>query len=257
MDERSLGAAGSKVSNTQPVSRIKKTRRKISPVPESYRVKRGDTLYSIAWRYGLDYRQLAARNRISKNYQIFPGQRLRLKAAKPVAKRKVTAASPSRAVKKRKVSAAPAAKKVATVQKVSSAAVKAPVKPVSKAPDLTWRWPSGGRIIAGFRTSGQVNKGLNLEGKKGDPVYASAPGEVVYAGSGLLGYGNLIIINHNQKFLSAYAHNSRIFVKESDMVKGGQKIAEIGRSGTSREMLHFEIRRDGVPVNPLRYLPKR
>lgn len=102
-----------------------------------------------------------------------------------------------------------------------------------------------------------MNKGINIAGSRGTPVKAAAKGKVVYAGNGLLGYGNLVIIDHNQQFLSAYAHNSRVLVKENDMVDAGQKIAEMGSTGADRIMLHFEIRRDGNPINPLKYLPKR
>lgn len=102
-----------------------------------------------------------------------------------------------------------------------------------------------------------MNKGIDIGGELGDPIFAAAAGEVVYAGSGLLGYGNLIIINHNALYLSAYAHNRRILVMEGQSIKAGQKIAEMGRSGVEKPMLHFEIRRDGKPVDPLQYLPRR
>jgi lipoprotein NlpD len=120
---------------------------------------------------------------------------------------------------------------------------------------LTWRWPAEGPLLNGF--SSTATKGINIAGKAGDAVVAAGSGRVVYAGDGLRGYGILVIINHNQEFLSAYAHNSRVFVKENDMVDGGDKIAEVGSSGAAREMLHFEIRRDGQPVDPLQFLPRR
>lgn len=218
-----------------------------------YRVKRGDTLYSIAWRYGLDYRELARVNNIDQSFRINAGQKLRLKGSSKVSQR----ASQNVPVQ----SAKPPPKKI-----IKADSQDKEVKPVEtevsqtasvKSKDLVWKWPTQGRIISYYSSKGAVNKGINLEGKIGEPVYAAASGKVVYAGSGLLGYGNLIIINHNQEYLSAYAHNSNIFVKENENVNVGEKVAEIGNSGATRTMLHFEIRKDGKPVNPLRYLPKR
>jgi len=123
--------------------------------------------------------------------------------------------------------------------------------------EVNWNWPFKGNIIGRFSASGVENKGLDMAGNKGDPVLAAAPGEVVYSGSGLLRYGDLIIIKHNDHFLSAYAHNSVLNVKEGDKVSLGQKIAELGSSGIDHNMLHFEIRLDGKPVDPLQYLPVR
>lgn len=125
------------------------------------------------------------------------------------------------------------------------------------ASDIDWRWPHGGTVIAGFSTSGKVNKGVDIAGKSGDDVKAAANGSVVYAGSGLLGYGNLIIVNHSEHYLSAYAHNRKILVQEGEDVEAGQVIAELGSTGTEKPMLHFEIRRNGNPVDPTRYLPRR
>ena len=122
---------------------------------------------------------------------------------------------------------------------------------------MSWKWPASGPVIETFATAGQVNKGIDLAGRRGEPVYAAADGKVVYSGTGLVGYGNLIIIKHNGTFLSAYGHNSRLLLKEGQFAKAGQKIAEIGSTGTNRDKLHFEIRRNGKPVNPLQYLPKR
>ena len=272
-----------------------------APKSNQYIVKKGDTLYAIAFRYGLDYRELARRNGIGADYGIYPGQQLSIKpvespagsivrdasitAPKPIitssqtkqepwissrstppektviAKKqtqtKISSVSPS--VKTTKpVATKPQPKKEVKKPAVSKPAAPkpAPVKRVVTGP-IRWQWPAPGRVISSFKTKGKVNKGVNIAGSKGSAVKAAANGKVVYAGSGLLGYGNLVIIDHNQQFLSAYAHNSRILVKESDMVKVGQRIAEMGSSGADRVMLHFEIRRDGKPVNPLKYLPKR
>jgi len=122
---------------------------------------------------------------------------------------------------------------------------------------MSWSWPTKGPVIESFSLSGRINKGIDLAGKNGEPVFAAADGKVVYSGTGLVGYGNLIIIKHNETYLSAYAHNSRLLLKEGDKAKAGQKIAEIGSTGANRDKLHFEIRRDGKPVNPMKYLPGR
>ncbi|MBU2964878.1 peptidoglycan DD-metalloendopeptidase family protein [Amphritea sp. 2_MG-2023] len=258
IDERSIGGR-------QPVKVVSS-----QPPPGQYRVRRGDTLYSIAFRYGLDFRQLAKRNNISDRYQIYPGQVLSLKASalrptqasssvKPI--KKSTSVEPAKTTKPTKPVTRTTTKKVVAApvvasKKSASTNVNKSTKPASTRA-LSWRWPTSGQIIQRFSNKGKVNKGINFAGRKGAPVYAAEAGEVVYAGSGLLGYGNLVIIHHNQKFLSAYAHNSRILVKENDKVKTGDKIAEIGNSGAARTMLHFEIRRDGQPVDPMLYLPRK
>ncbi len=243
------------------------------PLPESgtYRVRKGDTLYSIAWRYNLDYRELARLNKIDSRYLIYAGQTLRLQAqaAQPVATKTspVRASQPlvvtplrgeghNRASTRAAQLGSSGTAVVPAKPREPATVVRAPVEPqVVPVQQLTWRWPAEGPLLDGF--SSTATKGINIAGKAGDPVVAAGPGRVVYAGDGLRGYGILVIINHNQEFLSAYAHNSRVFVKENDMVNGGEKIAEVGSSGAARDMLHFEIRRDGQPVDPLRYLPKR
>ena len=259
VDERSIGGR-------QPVKVVTS-----QPRPDLYRVRKGDTLYSIAFRYGLDFRQLARSNGISDRYAIYPGQTLKLKVLPP--SRAVTSQSST----KKAVSAQQTVSSKKTVAPQKSTKPKASVKPAAPARKksvsppvarksvtssvanrtLSWRWPVSGKIIQGYSSRGKVNKGINFSGNKGDPVRAAEAGKIVYAGSGLLGYGNLVIINHNQKYLSAYAHNSRIHVKENDMVKVGDKIAEVGSSGATRTMLHFEIRKDGRPVDPMKYLPRK
>ena len=117
-----------------------------------------------------------------------------------------------------------------------------------------WHWPAKGKVVTYFSQSG--GKGINIAGKLGQPILSAADGRVVYSGSGLIGYGQLIIVKHNKRYLSAYAQNNKILVKEGDTVTGGQRIAEMGRSGSNRALLHFEIRRDGKPIDPMRYLPK-
>ena len=122
---------------------------------------------------------------------------------------------------------------------------------------VSWRWPGDGKVVGTFIAGDQIRQGIDIAGKSGDAVRAAADGEVVYSGNGLLGYGELIIIKHNANFLSAYGHNRTRLVKEGDKVKGGQQIAELGSSATAREELHFEIRKNGKPVNPLDFLPVR
>jgi len=227
------------------------------PLPKSgsYTVSKGDTLYSIAWRYNLDYRELARLNNIDSRYLIYAGQKLRLQAAS-AAVTKTSSAKVSLPTPVKPLSRSAGSTPVAQKAQAPATAVRANVKPqAAPSTTLTWRWPAQGPLLNGF--SNTATKGINIAGKSGDPVIAAGSGRVVYAGDGLRGYGILVIINHNQEFLSAYAHNSRVFVKENDMVNGGDKIAEVGSSGAARDMLHFEIRRDGQPVDPLRYLPRR
>ncbi|MBR0344986.1 MAG: peptidoglycan DD-metalloendopeptidase family protein, partial [Rudaea sp.] len=137
-----------------------------------------------------------------------------------------------------------------------------PTKPISDSATassggITWRWPNGGKVIGTFVAGDQTKQGVDIAGAAGDPVIASADGEVVYSGNGLLGYGELIIVKHNTNFLSAYGHNRKRLVVEGDKVRAGQQIAEMGSSASSRDELHFEIRKNGKPVNPLDYLPSR
>lgn len=237
-----------------------------APASGEYIVKRGDTLYSIAWKYGLDYRKLAASNNIDRRYRIYVGQRLRLSASEAAVVAKVEpVANAEPELTKESTSLPTEAQSASTPPSASASPPNVERESVESTNNtaslptgpIQWRWPASGRVISGFSSKGEVNKGIDLEGKQGDPVFAAAPGRVVYAGSGLIGYGNLIIINHNQEYLSAYAHNSRLLVTESDNVNVGDKIAEIGNSGAEKTMLHFEIRKDGKPVNPLKYLPKR
>jgi lipoprotein NlpD len=196
----------------------------IEAIPRNgiYKVVHGDTLYSIAWRFGIDYRSLANRNHLSSPYTIHTGQIIYLRGRAPV---------------------------------ITSTIVK-PVetKIIEREPTtrvVNWQWPARGTISGEFSN---LNKGININGYMGQPIYATAAGKVVYSGNGLRGYGNLIIIKHNSTYLSAYAHNSVVYVKAGDWVRSGQKIAEMGKTDSQRINLHFEIRRDGKPVNPLDYL---
>ena len=205
---------------------------KIEHIPAAgiYRVKPGDTLYSIAWRYGFDYQRLAERNHLVSPYEIRVGQVIYLRA------------QPKQMTPRKK-------------NIVHSAVVSPLSHPVSlsKEPTATprvWRWPATGKVVGRFA---EFNKGINISGVRHAPIYATAAGKVVYCGNGLRAYGNLIIIKHNAIYLSAYANNSRVLVKQGDFVQAGQKIAEMG-AAQDHYLLHFEIRRKGLPVNPLTYL---
>ncbi len=204
-------------------------------MPAQYIVRSGDTLHSIAWRYRLDYRQLARWNRLANPNLIFVGQKLRLRAPSPPK----TVAKP---VAPRAPQRRPAAAKPSPAVQTRSAA-------------LQWIWPATGAVRPA--TSALGTKGIEILGKRGQPVKAAAAGRVVYSGSGLRGYGRLIIVKHNEKFLSAYAHNERLLVAEGATVKSGESIAEMGDSEAKTVMLHFEIRRDGKAVEPLKLLPRR
>lgn len=203
----------------------------------SYVVQRGDTLYSIAWRNGLDYQTVAAWNRIAPPYTIYPGQRIQLYPPGAAAARKQSAPGMQ--------SAAPGVR-------------PAPAETVPYSdPMPSWQWPATGPVLRRFDADSTGKKGISIGGTHGTPVRAAAGGTVVYAGSGLVGYGRLIIVKHNDTYLSAYGHNKELRVNEGDAVRAGQVIAEMGSSGTNRIQLHFEIRRQGKPVDPLRYLPRR
>lgn len=207
-------------------------------------VTKGDTLFSIAWRYGQDYKALARSNGIARPYTIYPGQVIHLKGSRTSSPAQTKTAS---AKPKAETSRSKSATKIRPQSQ----------KPLLNAAPLKWRWPAKGKVIATFSSRNPLNKGVDIAGKLGESVVAAGSGVVVYAGSGLRGYGNLLIIKHSESFLSAYAHNRRLLVREGQSVKAGQKIAEMGSSGTDRNKLHFEIRKEGKPVNPMGYLPRR
>ena len=297
---------------------------------------RGDTLYAIAFKHGLDYRDLGAWNGIAAPYRILVGQDLRLNApahAEPIVPPAAVAvaAKPSAAlpepapgvpvtagISDHSTAAATSAFEDVPAQPVPSSAPAAapaespqlvaevpappaappppkpaaetpkpvappavvaeapsppspaapPKQPVAEAPHaeatpelnsggVRWRWPSDGKVIGAYVSGEPTKQGVDIGGKAGDPVRAAADGEVVYSGNGLIGYGELIIVKHNANFLSAYGHNRSRLVKEGEKVKAGQAIAEMGASASARDELHFEIRKNGKPVNPLEYLPAR
>lgn len=225
----------------------------------SHTVARGETLYSIAWRYGLDYRDLARANKIGTGYSIYPGQKLTLRTdnlpAITNSKPKVVSASPT------PPSTTPPQQSVKKPSDSRSNPLTTSKNSVannsSSTTNVRWKWPAPGPVIGQFQASDPNSEGIAIAVKKGESVMAAADGTVVYAGEGLRGYGKLLIIKHNKQYLSAYAHADQILVKEGHKVQAGQKVAEIGSSGTEKAKLYFEIRSDGKPVNPMRLLPTR
>ena len=204
-----------------------------------YTVKKSDTLYSIAWRYGLDYQQLALWNKIGKDFIIHPYQRLIL--VEPENASLVAANSEAdRSTKKTEPT---------TEKKVTEAINTENVS-------VNWRWPTSGEIMNTFAADKLYRKGIDIAGKLGQAVHAVADGKVVYSGNGLAGYGNLIIIKHNDTYLSAYAYNQQRLVKEGMAVKVGTIISKMGRHPDGTVRLHFEIRKNGKPVDPFKYLPR-
>lgn len=221
------------------------------PAPDArgyYTVQPGDTLFGIAFRHGLDYRDLAAWNGIDDADVIHTGMRLRLTAT-PGARR-----TPQKAPVRSTPGTHPESPAPPTPPVREAAAAPAPPAPAPSG-SLRWQWPTLGRVAPS--DTRQARNGVNIAGTFGQPVSAAAPGRVVYSGSGLIGYGQLIIVKHDNVYLSAYANNSRLLVREGDRVDSGQQIAEMGKSGRDQVMLHFEIRRNGQPVDPLDYLPRR
>jgi lipoprotein NlpD len=293
-----------------------------------YQVQRGDTLYSIAFRYGLDYRKVAQVNSIPDPYIIYPGQHLYLwqVASSPVivapppqtpapvvsnspglpalytpspvivtavpgmavapvsqvampstpvyqggaagsganvaasrpsvpAQTSVAGTAPKSTSQANSTSSAPVVASAPLAAPRPKAAPKPAHAPKPGAKVTSWRWPSNGGVTR--RYSSSVHKGVDIGGDRGDPIYAVADGTVVYAGTGIVGFGELIIIKHNDIYISAYGHNSRLLVRENDIVGASQLIAEKGSSGTDTVKLHFEIRKEGKPVDPLKLLPRR
>ena len=257
--------------------------------PGYYRVVAGDTLYSIAFRHQMDYRELARINGIGPPYTIYPGQELRLRGSAPPPAPFVPAPATPRAGGSAPppagVASSAAVATVASTPGVPASAgsgtaawpapppgmpgeaasappapaagAMAPAGPTRTVDGIRWRWPAEGRLLQGFQADQPGRQGVDIGGHMGQPVYAAASGVVVYSGSGLTGYGELVIIKHNDEFLSAYGHNSVRLVKEGQHVVAGQQIAEMGNTGAPRVELHFEIRRNGQPLDPLDFLPRR
>jgi lipoprotein NlpD len=230
--------------------------------PGYHTVRPGDTLIRISLDTGQNWRDIARWNNIDNPNVIEVGQVLRV--IPPVGATPEIAGAPRPAMPASSMPGAGTPTAGASAPRIGASAAVASLPPTSSAPavsagedDVPWGWPTTGAatVLAGFDE--QRNKGLDIAGKPGDPVLASADGRVVYAGAGLRGYGNLVILKHNNTFLSAYAHNQTLLVKEDQTVRKGQKIAEMGSSDADRVKLHFEIRRQGKPVDPAKYLPPR
>ncbi|HFB66645.1 MAG TPA: LysM peptidoglycan-binding domain-containing protein [Aeromonadales bacterium] len=218
--------------------------------PAIYIVRPGDTLYSIAWRFGLDFRGLAQSNGIDYHYTIKPGQRLKITEKIKVTKPESVNTLPhKKKVKKSVKQRNPSKLKVTSQQTTLSIDSNREKKSVTK-----WIWPVKGKLVDGYSSRRGGNKGIDILTTAPEPVHAVADGEVVYSGEGLRGYGKLVIIKHNENFLSAYAYNSNIRVKEKDQIKVGEVIADTGIHGLYKNRLHLEIRYKGKPVNPLIYL---
>lgn len=231
--------------------------------PGYYVVRPGDTMARIALDHGQNWRDIARWNGIENPNVIEVGQVLRVL---PPGAEAVAVAQPvagATRIESRPLDARPAAPETPAAPASAGtppapAAASTPAAPVAREGDeeVNWLWPANGPLLAGFDEARNV-KGLAIGGKAGDAVIASADGRVVYAGSGLRGYGNLVIVKHNNTFLTAYAHNQTLLVREDQVVRRGQKIAEMGSSDADRVQLHFEIRRLGKPVDPARLLPPR
>lgn len=205
-------------------------------------VQRGQTLYRIATENGISPLDLAMWNGVPPPYTIYPGQRLRL--------------YPSAGRSPAPVASRPASPRPSTGAAPPRSPPPAPVTAPASSP-IDWRWPTEGQMIGRYVNGDPTKQGIDIAGSGGQTVRAAADGVVVYSGSGLVGYGELIIVKHNEQWLSAYGHNRSRLVNEGQIVKSGQQIAEMGRSGAARDMLHFEIRYNGKPLDPLAYLPRR
>ena len=249
-----------------------------------YSVNKGDTLYSIAFRYGLDFRSVAAGNGITAPYIIYPGQKINLDevvSPREPGRPLVMPAQQSKPVYTIPASSgaafSPAPGSVAAVPVAPAPLIENQAKPVIASPIptaspmpaasqpkpktyvganvTTWLWPASGPVTRGY--SQNVHKGIDIGGNRGDPIVAVAAGKVVYAGTGIVGFGELLIVKHNDVYLSAYGHNDRLLVSEGQVVSAGEIIAEKGSSGTDTVKLHFEIRKEGKPIDPQKVLPRR
>ena len=233
-----------------------------------YTVKPKDTLIGIGLEAGHSPKDIARWNNLENPNRIEIGQVLRIvpqvavvvadngvAVAKPVASSAATATPIAPGQVSKPASAPASAASASAPATATTTAATTAATSASSEDDLGWIWPGSGPVLAGFDEA--KNKGLDIGGAAGDAVLASAEGKVVYAGAGLRGYGNLIILKHNNTFLTAYAHNQTLLVKEDQSVKKGQKIAEMGNSDADRVKLHFEVRRQGKPVDPSKYLPAR
>lgn len=258
----SLFVSGCASTGSSPIeSRSQPPTKKIN----THIVEPGDTLYSIAWRYETDYKELAAINGIRSPYTIFRGQKLKLSgsALKPVSRGSSSSSTIStRTVPNRTTTTSSSTTAAANSPTTSTASVanntsasmpKAPSVPSSV---QGWNWPLNGKVVKPYG-SNSLTRGITIDSSTQKDVKAAAEGVVVYSGSGVRGYGNFLILKHSDLYLSAYAYNSKLLAKEGDQVRKGQRIAVAGKDIDGKPRLYFEIRKDGKPVDPIRYLPKR
>ncbi len=250
--------------SSQPLSKQNKYQ------PKYVVVKKGDTLYSIGFSQSIDYKKLANINNIGAPYSIYPGQKLRLKPLRTIHAKSGVTTHPVAEKKPLQSSHPTKTNQNQSVKTQHPAINKVVIKPVVKSPTLKksklqqapssnsrWIWPVTGKVISTFSSKDIARKGIDISVKLDSSVYASNNGAIVYSGDGLRGYGELIIVKHSNNLLSAYAHNTSRLVKEGATVKQGQVIAKSGKGTDGRPLLHFEIRKNGQPVNPLIYLPKK
>ena len=219
-----------------------------------YTVRKSDTLYSIAFRFGLDFQQLAKINAIKIPYTIYPGQVLELRSTRKQMNKKPKSKVVAKGGNNKNVAKQHKNLTIKSRSDSKNKGVQGNSAFDNKKKVTAWHWPVSNNSQRKFSSGKDGQQGINIEGSLGDPISAAAAGRVVYSGNGLVGYGNLIIIKHNQSYLSAYAHTDRLLVKEKDTVKAGQKIATMGKNGTGQIQLHFEIRYQGRHVDPLKYL---
>jgi lipoprotein NlpD len=265
-----------------PVDKGSVARGSYKATPDGYyRVRRGDSLYTIAFKLGMDWRDLAAWNGVRSPYIIYPDQELRLTAPPSVSSSEVVTrparvpagtvstdlpkpgTPPPAAVDP--AQATPSGKPPISVAEAAGSAAPPPAEAASTQPaaigpsrdPVAWRWPTEGRLLSTFKAGDPSRNGVEIGGNEGQPIVAAAAGEVVYSGNGLIGYGELIIVKHSDRMLSAYAHNRRRLVSEGEQVSAGAKVAEMGRDDRNRAMLHFEIRVNGTPQDPLKFLPRK
>jgi lipoprotein NlpD len=274
----------SRPAPVQSATHYKSAHPKGSINTQTYRVKKGDTLYSIAWGAGTNFSEIAKLNQLDAPYIIYPGQLLKLHGTTSVTNRQLPQNQAQRSLSSSVVNVKTIQNQHVESSSVASRSqgegqqktldpkpkpaysVTSPQQDINRdihrpmttnAGTAKWSWPVRGKLIGVFSATEQGNKGIKIAGKKGEIIKAAADGRVVYAGDALRGYGNLVIIKHNDDFLSAYAHADKILVKEKQQVTSGQSVAHMGSTGTNQVMLHFEIRYLGQSVNPLSYLPRQ
>lgn len=249
----SAGNRSVEVISSRPTQSVSRSQAQSRPaptpaIPNTYRVRSGDTLFSIAYQYDLDFRSLAIANGLNPPYTIFVDQEINLDINTVVASGGGTStANLGRAVSNNSVARASSGASSA------GSVLRQPIGGASTT--VSWQWPHQGSLVRGFQSG--VNKGLDIAGNVGDPVLAAGDGDVVYSGRGIQGSGDLIIVRHSDRYLSAYAHNSRMLVAEGSRVRAGEKIAEVGENSAGVAMLHFEIREAGDSIDPSRLLPAR